>query len=605
MKLYKNTFLNPYILMILSVCMAVSCGLPSLDEDDDEDPIEAGSGGSQTDEVGDDTETVSHLEVINSNSLALAYPGGLSLSVFPQATSSTTLRLADETDPTKETISEKIEEENKILAGGGECLGDIFGHDRKEEQITCYEFDQEMMYGAFQGPLGTRTGTVSSTDNEACLVSFARSKVSGVQTMVERGLGLVQGMMCQAKKSGTAEDLPGVGETLDLRTEVATALGSRAQSVTIASIKRLADENGHPVYRTDVVLALSVLENGQNSSVTQEMHLVHSPQDETNTGYVGTLWTKVASPNAVGTGPSDNYLSIRYARSGEGAATPSLQAELIRAKIASDLGATAFESGVLNLNVGAQFEGSSSQQSYGSYYNPTTSQVYANSNDAISGMMYVAFHLNPEDNTGVTSYWQNPGGNYSENARGMIFSLAKNATTGALEGCGTSGATGSSQNNATSIRKAIYEKTPGKLIANGFYHPFFSTQASGGGTQTCSFDIGTDANGSFHTKICDATASPLFNTETRVNGMASNAKWWKPTIADATMAALADTWVTAQTGSIITQQCVKQDTTTGKYVIDTAKTKEAAGYSLHDTVVETAVSVKAPDLSGLKTLKVE
>lgn len=518
------------------------------------------------------------------NQLASAYPGGLAVSVFPQATAAG-LRLQEE-DEKGQTIKEKSKEAEAVLKGEGECLPPMFARTREGGNVLCYEFDQEMIYGtgATGQYMGTRDGTNGA--GEACLVSFARAKVASVESMVDRALGLVQAMMCQAKKDGKSDAMPAAGEELNLADQLKGAMGLKVSKVTEAKIKRLADQNEHPVYRSDISVEMA-------DGTVHELHLVHSPESTTsNDTYDGVLWTKRVSSTAAklapapGQGPalpSNEFVSLQYAKIKNADGTYSSQSELLRGAFHDDLVAVAVNSdGTLNLNAGAKFEGSSNSPDYGKYFNPRTNEAFAQANDAVSGMMYIAFNMNPDDNSGTVSYFQNPGGNYQENARGMVFSLAK-GDDGMLSGCGTSGATGSSPNNGFSIRQSKREAADGKVLkAGGFYHPFFNTENP---PANCTPTEGTDATGDFWDKSC------------------TNAKWYKPAGVNAT---LGNSFTTKQMGSIISRQCVKQDAD-GVYQIDTAETASAAGFDLIDagTTEGAAKSVGAPVLDGLKSLVIE
>ena len=59
-------------------------------------------------------------------------------------------------------------------------------------------------------------------------------------------------------------------------------------------------------------------------------------------------------------------------------------------------------------------------------------------------------------------------------------------------------------------------------------------------------------------------------------------KWYVPAISDTD---LVHEFVTGNSGGIITRQCFKQDVSTGKYLIDTTKITETAGFELLDTTL--------------------
>jgi hypothetical protein len=161
-------------------------------------------------------------------------------------------------------------------------------------------------------------------------------------------------------------------------------------------------------------------------------------------------------------------------------------------------------------------------------------------NSTVNGMMLVEFNLNQTDSTGTLSYWKNPGAGINEAARGFVFKVEKDTATSRLKGCAISGAVGQ-----TSIRKALKSGTA--LKPDGWYHPFFHGSTGSG-------DSNYDYMGSNPT-----------------------AYWKKPTLADVT---LATTFVTNQTGGMVSRQCFMQDVD-GNYAIDTdSGIGGTAGYEL-------------------------
>ena len=86
------------------------------------------------------------------------------------------------------------------------------------------------------------------------------------------------------------------------------------------------------------------------------------------------------------------------------------------------------------------------------------------SNTDIHAINYVAFETNLDSGERNLSYWKNPGGNYSERARGFVFKTKK-GPEGLISGCGISGAT-----NEISIRKAMSEDLD--LKPAKYWHPF-------------------------------------------------------------------------------------------------------------------------------------
>lgn len=512
----------------------------------------------------------------SSNTLATIYPGGLSITVFPDDRSALALTQTVNDDKTP-TMAAKTKEAEAILKGDRDCAGSIFQRQVRAANETCYEFDQEMIYGK-RNPSPSFKGTQNGKNaaGEACLVAFSRSQVKEVEFVIDRALGVVQAMLCQAKKAGKASSLPAVGETVDLASVLKEALGDKAARISKASITRVADKDGRPVYRSDVTM------EGRNGD-TQETHLVHSPASTSDNGtYDGVLWTKMSGLDKLGNGagqqlpggePKDPYMSVQYSKSMVDG-KPRLKAQLLRARVVEALSTNVFKNGVLDLNV--------SNNANNEYQNPAGG-TYQN-NQALSGMTYIGLNVDPETGAGAVSYWQNPGSNYTESARGMVFNLSSAEANSSLSGCGLTGArkgeNSANPGDGMSIRKAIKEGKLASLVPNGFYHPFFNTESSDPNNQTS----------------CNAASGQPYDYD-----CTDGSVWYSPRLSSP----LKADWVTKQMGPAVSRQCVKQNVTSGLYEIDTSKITEQAGFVLIDGANPPAADkVTAPDLSGLKTFDV-
>ncbi len=543
-----------------------SCGNSKKDSGSEDNPT---SGTSGKDPSGGNPGAAS------SNTLATIYPGGLSITVFPDDRSALTLMQTVNDDKTP-TMAAKTKEAEAILKGDRACAGSIFQRQVKAANETCYEFDQEMIYGK-RGANGLFQGTQNGKNGagEACVVAFSRSQVKEVEFVIDRALGVVQAMLCQAKKAGKASSLPAVGETVDLASVLKEALGDKAARISKASITRIADKDGRPVYRSDVTM------EGRNGDI-QETHLVHSPASTSdNVTYDGVLWTKVSGLDKLGSaagqqqpggGPKDPYMSVQYSKSlvdGK----PRLKAQLLRARVVDALSANVFKNGVLDLNV--------ANNANNEYQNPAGGTYSAN--QALNSMTFIGVNVDPETGAGAVSYWQNPGSFYTESARGMVFNLSAAEANSSLSGCGLTGArkgeSSSNPGDGLSIRKAIKEGKLASLVPNGFYHPFFNTEASGTNATSCS-----------------AVSGQVYNYS-----CTDGSVWHSPKLSSS----LKADWVTKQMGPAVSRQCVKQNVTTGLYEIDNTKISEEAGFVLIDGANPPATdNVTSPDLSGLKTFDV-
>jgi hypothetical protein len=521
-----KSVLHGLVASIVAVSMISSCGKKKEDE--------AAAPSATDDPAG----------VTSTNPLAIAYPTSLSINAFP--TANTTLAMSEM--GLEETTAEKNTVAAKILKGEAtscvpEALKEVKVPESKE---TCYEFDQDMIYGSLDGGMtfkGTKDGKDSS--GEACLVSFARGKVKRVVGAVDRSLGMIQMMMCQAKKAGTATELAAAGDSVDLAE--ALKAGDAKMVPTTAKVTRLDDvvdgANIYKNFKSEVVVT-------RRDGVTMEITLFHVAKDTSNKEFYGVLQLaeslsakEGAAEGADSVTGKKRMMTISYGRDEDDAATPSIAYELRNGIFDSGVAASAFGTDkLLDFNAGASFTGSSSLPAYGSYAG------FTQNNLAVFGITYIAFAGNPDTNVGTFSYWQNPGSNYTENARGMVAELK--LTDGLLNGCAYSGATGYSPSTGFSIRQALKESKT--LTPKGFYHPFFSSSTGNG----------TDTVGTYYTK----TQGP------------STAKWYRP---EATTNGLK--FVSDQMANLITKQCYKQDATTKAYLIDTSIITSAKGYDFVET----------------------
>jgi hypothetical protein len=489
--------------------------------------------------------------------LAQAYPGNLALSVFPTDTTSTAQLLADADAVAPESLKKKAAEAEGYIKGTAEkCLPPIFLRPDKSLEETCYEFDQEMLSGTkdsrANGTLDGKSKLAGST--EACLVSFARAKIKEIEGYIDQGLGLQQGMICQAVKD-KVDVAPATTEAgLDLKNTLSEATEStsdaRKPAITVDEAKMSKDADG--VYR--VSISVSMTKNGK--TISQTYKLSHVPDNSDNSAYHGVMSITRNEPSNPGNQTQGKrYISVSYTKETVDSVS-RLKTELRSARMDTSLDASAFnDDGTLNYNAGADASGNYTG--------------FTEANKAVSSMVFVGFDLNSEDDTGNFEYWQNPGANYSEPARGMVFKLDKNASTGRLEGCGMSGAAlGAQRQDSMSIRKAI--KTGTRLDPTGSFHPFFHIDAGGSCT-------GSD---------CTRTVNDPSGTYTAT---------WKvpPFIVPDNVTAAAD-WAKKQQSFYVTRQCVAQ-TSAGVYEIDSVKTPDAAGYELFNPTSRTELVIAKPD----------
>jgi hypothetical protein len=404
------------------------------------------------------------------NALAAAYPQSLALSVFPSTSSS--LRLADAgpsvTDETgaDRPPEEKQKEAIERMKGEGECF-DIhqMGEFKKRfDGIKCYEFDTDMNPIRLAGDTEDRYGTTTGLDglsgsSQACLVTFTKSQVDEVVHAVDRSLAMVQGLICVEKKVATDEGRdvrkPTVdGDVISLADAINDKLPEKAPiSFTKADVSAVTNDDGGVTYITEISIKNPF---GKTDSIT----LRHTPATEEGGSESGILTflreplgdaaqqppklqqqqpPQGQDPNASG----DKYavMTIQYTKS-TADGVDNMKAELVRAQINKKY-EPLDDDGLINFAAV-----------------PQTAQ-----NSDIHAINYVSFDINPATGEGGLSYWMNPGGNYVESARGLLFNLEADATTGLLSGCGTSGAT-----SDISIRMAVADSAK-TLAPTRYWHP--------------------------------------------------------------------------------------------------------------------------------------
>lgn len=415
------------------------------------DKSESSSDGASSSSTTDDA------SVEDGTSIASAYPTSLALSAFSQDIA-TSLHLSEEQK--EKTVKGKITEAKERLAGTADkCLDMNVFKGRAEKNFTCYEFDSDMnpaefaentsqKYGTTDGTVGGSIDGSDSDNKEACMVAFARAQVDETVEQIDQALALVSGMLCQAKKEDSDKGLPAAGKTLDLAAELkkATTGGDSENSIEItsATITQIEGSDDRKYYRSDIVITTPDKE-------TMEVHLVHSPGEE-DTGR-GVLFTKRSGgqtgaspdgqPDSNNSANKNFVMSIQYDRTIEDDKSNRMRFEVRRAAIVNTVDPFT-EDGLVN------YAGVADEA--------TNSEIHA--------INYVAFDMDVDTNEGNLSYWQNPGGNINEAARGFLFKIEKD-DDGALKGCGVSGAA-----QQMSIRKAlINEKDPTKLTPDTYWHP--------------------------------------------------------------------------------------------------------------------------------------
>ena len=397
-------------------------------------------------------------QLLEDNPLTAAYPSTLALAIFPQG-SGTSLALQEKTDEAK-LPEQKAEDRQKVLQGGSdaECFPSGLFTDRTAKTITCYEFDNDMnpYDNGPSGGGGTTTG--KHTDGEACMVAFARQEVLDATQYVDRALDTVAGMLCTVKKAGGDTTLPAEDEEKDFTDDLADA--ATGITFTAAKMKNLGDG----VYRSHIVLG--------DSKNSFDMTLVYKKgaTEGESSGIISykrarlATQTKLQEPGPAPQNPPpgdqqqpqqggdenntenmNDYVSVKFSQKLNSDGELRNRFEVRIASIVKTL--DGFDSqGIIDYDVIPDNE----------------------ANETANSFKYVQFDIDNETAEGDISYWRNPGGNLNERARGFIFNIAADETTGALTGCGLSGAAD------VSIRDTLDEDGNGssELKPAGYWHPF-------------------------------------------------------------------------------------------------------------------------------------
>ena len=392
----------------------------------------------------------------SQTAISYSYPSSLAIAFFPKDETAG-FRLTQE-DNVK-NISEKIKDTKKKLEGTvDKCIDLNMFKGGNQPQITCYEFDSDMnparfadnnnqVFGTTNGTVGGSIDGSGNNNNEACMVAFARAQAEETISQIEQALALISGMLCQTKKDAPDTSLPELEKSIDLSEALkkATTSNDPANSLTVNSalITRISGPDDRTYYRSEVVVTSPTNEK-------LEINLVHSPGDQPDTGR-GVLFTKRSGGTTNQDGNQDpnnsankNFvMSIQYDRTIEADNSQRMRYEVRQADMINTI--EPFTEGGI-VNYGALADNASNQD--------------------VHNIKYMAFDVDVETNIGNMSYWQNPGGNLNEAARGFLFNVEKD-TDNALKGCGVSGAT-----NQMSIRKALVnENDPTLLKPNSYWHP--------------------------------------------------------------------------------------------------------------------------------------
>lgn len=368
-------------------------------------------------------------------------------------------------------LSEKLQESRERLIGSEDvdCLSTDLGKvinivsessvKSELKQVFCYQFDWGLEYGY------EVTATGRKKDNaDVCLVAFTKAQTVEAQNYIDLALMLPEALLCLAKKSGKSQVL----EEEKFFDAISDDQTTDMKNISFSQMKltRLKNDGENKVYKTDVKFSKIDADSGE--SIDYDLHVVHTPLNAKNTDYVGKIWMEHNIPEREGGATEDRNkkraMSLKYSTTRESDDAPARVKFEQRVGSFKNIYDPLGEIGIVDFNVGANFDVDPSNVNYGRY---GTAQ---DSNAELSSMKYISFDGYPTENVMNFSYWQNPGARYKENARGFVFNVYRDDDN-VVRGCGIAGAfRGASSNDGSSIRKALKdEKT---LIPRGYLRPF-------------------------------------------------------------------------------------------------------------------------------------
>jgi hypothetical protein len=383
--------------------------------------------------------------------------------------------------------------------------------------------------------------------------------------MVDRTLGMVQMMLCQAKKSGQGAPTSD-GGSIDFKAVISAAITAAGKNPDHLPFNKAVMTKTGDNFVTEIESKRPSVPNSPPGAddPTEKIILTHKPTNDDNSEFEGSVVLRRSKD--FGGANMERIVTINYVRS-----AGRVKYRLLTAALNKDIAASAVDAdGKLDLNV--------STNANGEYLNPSTGAPYAQQNDAANGILAIAFNMDPETNAGNFSYWQNPGGSYNEQTRGFVFKMDADSSSGILSGCTASGAF-----SGGSIRKAM--KTSAEIKPDKSYHPFACGNDQGNAVAPCTDSEGSPQN----------NADGDYYAATRGGQIM---RMYVPAVASVS-ATTARQWTFRQQTTNVAVQCFKQNSS-GVYEIDgTAMTNEGtAGFELVASSASTLP--QPPDLSGVK-----
>ena len=239
-----------------------------------------------------------------SSDITVTLPSDIVISSPTAEASTATLNLARKGvgDADGNDYIAKKEALQALITGDGDCsftidLPDVTSPDCYGPDVT-YTGHLDIGGGQNQPngqlPVGD-VGIWNTTDenDEACAAAKMNELVDKSVAYVDNAIKTVGSMACAAKKADIG--LPAVSDASeDLKAAMDTNVDATGLTVDSATLDRLPDSDGDPVYQSTVAGTMTLGNDDKDTTIT----LTHIPTADDNSTYKGKLQVKMSSSNS-------------------------------------------------------------------------------------------------------------------------------------------------------------------------------------------------------------------------------------------------------------------------------------------------------------------
>ena len=158
-----------------------------------------------------------------------------------------------------------------------------------------YHLDSPGNSGIASLPPGDLGLWTSSDGSQACTAAQMNAIINDMSAKVDSSLLLAASMVCIMNANG--QSLPSAGSSVSLTTELNDAIQVNNPNTTIstASLERLEDSDGHPVYKYSIISTTLI----GTESFTYSTYLKHIPTVDDNSSYKGKIWGSLEPSTSV------------------------------------------------------------------------------------------------------------------------------------------------------------------------------------------------------------------------------------------------------------------------------------------------------------------